>query len=227
MRKTRSLVVIMPAYNEEGTIYSVLKRVLRQRAVRKVVVVDDGSTDETLRQARRAAAGAPDMVSIIACGRNMGKGHAIRTALSRIDDDDLVIIQDADDEYYPEDYAVMLKAFDGNPVFGYRKRNRGNQYLLALFMNILHTWLFNVLYGQSVKDVNVCYKLFRKSMLKGRRLTQNGFAVEEEIAVLLSKNSYKILNVPIRYKGRRFGEGKKIGPRAAIGDMVFLLRSRF
>lgn len=228
MYNNQSVVVILPAYNEGPTIYKIIRRVLKQRIADRILVVDDGSADNTVKEAKRAAETATHTVKLIRIRQNMGKGHAVRRAIRAVNPDDILILQDADEEYYPEDYKKLLNAFDGSgPVFGYRERNTGNQYALALFANNVHTWVFNTLYGQSIRDVNVCYKVFTRSMLKGRTLTQNGFAIEEELAVTLAKNGYKIQEVPIRYKGRTFGEGKKIGAKAAIEDLLFLIGSRF
>lgn len=228
MYNDQQVVIILPAYNEGSTIYRIIRRVLKQKEVDKILVVDDGSVDNTLEEAVRAAKTARGRIRLIRNGSNMGKGYSVRRAIEAVKPDNIIILQDADEEYYPEDYRVLLKAFGGSgPVFGYRKRNQGNQYALALFANNVHTWFFNTLYNQSIRDVNVCYKVFKRSMLKGRTLTQNGFAIEEEIAVTLAKNGYRIKEVPIRYKGRTFSEGKKIGAKAAIGDLLFLIGSRF
>ncbi len=213
--------VIMPVYNEERTAYRIIRRVLAQRDVgRLLIVYDTRSTDNTLREIRRAIKG--EGRAMLLSKRLRGKGSNIRLGLEHVKSG-AIIIQDADEEYYPEDYPKLVRELrNGQPVFGYRTIVFGNDYnyRLGALVNNMTTSLFNLLFRQSVRDVNVCYKLFTKEMLSGRELDENGFAIEIEIAASLAKNGYRIRNVPIRYKGRTWREGKKIG--FADGANLFL-----
>lgn len=221
----RKATVIMPVYNEERTVYGMIRRVLAQGGVgRLVVVYDTRSTDGTLREIRRAIAGRKRV--LLLRRRLHGKGSSVRCGLERVRSGP-IIIQDADEEYYPEDYPRLLGELSrGQPVFGYRSVNYGHAYGAGKAVSRLHTWFFNLLFGQSVRDVNTGYKVFTKEMLKGRRLRGRGFELDMEMAAALAKNGYRIRNVPIRYKGRTFGEGKKIGSGPAVRFFFSILHER-
>ncbi len=226
MYKNEPVSILMPVYEEEKTVYKIIKRVLRQPMVDRLLIVYRKSKDRTLSEIKRAIAGSRKC-EIIINPTNLGKGYSVRLALKRVGDG-IVLIQDADEEYYPEDYGKLLAGVSANyPVFGYRNLNAGAAYRLGKAASNLHTILFNLLFNQKVKDFNVGYKLFKVDMLKGKELRQNGWELDAEIAVTLAKNGYTIKNVPIRYKGRTYEEGKKIGPRAAISMAMFIFASRF
>ncbi len=226
MYKNMKFNVIMPVYNEGKTAYSIITRVLKQESVDRLIIVYDKSTDNTLEEINRAIKGS-NRALLINSDERLGKGHAVKLGMEHVKDG-LVLIQDADEEYYPEDYPKLLEAFDGTqPVWGRRSKNTGHSYMLGNAASQLHTAVFNILYRQSIKDSNTCYKLFEVSMLKGSKLKENGWEIDHEIATRLAKNGYKIKEVPIRYKGRTFSEGKKVGPSAAIGDLIYLIKSRF
>lgn len=226
MHKNIKASVIMPIYNEGKTAYNVITRVLRQDSIDRLIIVYDKSTDNTLDEINRAIAGSKRVLVVHSKDR-LGKGHAVKEGMDRIKEG-IVLIQDADEEYYPEDYPKLMEAFDGkHPVFGMRAERTGHSYLLGMAAARVHTIVFNVLYGQSIRDINACYKLFDISMLKGKRLRENGWTIDHEIATRLAKNGYKIREVPIRYKGRTYEEGKKVGASAAIKDVIYLIKERF
>jgi glycosyltransferase involved in cell wall biosynthesis len=226
MYKDKTLNVIMPVYNEGKTAYSIITRVLSQRSVDRLIIVYDKSTDNTLAEIKRAIAGSKKAM-LIYSDKKLGKGHAVKEGMKEVKKG-LVLIQDADEEYYPEDYHKLLEALDnGHPVFGRRAEYLGHSYMLGIAAARVHTILFNALYGQSLKDINTCYKLFDVSMLKGMKFKEDGWAIDHEIATRLAKNGYNIIEVPIRYKGRTFEEGKKVGPKAALDDVVYLIKARF
>lgn len=161
--------------------------------------------------------------------RNLGKGAAVRKALSFVKRG-IVIIQDADLEYFPEDYPKLISALKHNDVvFGNRFawRNKGHRYVLAEIGNKFISFLFDFLYRQKIHDINTCYKAFKREALDGITLHENGFLVEEELAVAFAKKGVKIAEVPIRYKGRTFEEGKKIRMKDGIAGLLYILKSRF
>jgi glycosyltransferase involved in cell wall biosynthesis len=224
MHKKSTVNVIMPVYNEEKTAYGIIKRVLRQKMVDRLIIVYRVSNDDTLNEIKRAIKGCKKCEII---KKGFTKGYSLKLGLKKVKNG-IVIIQDADEEYYPEDYGRLLDAIsDSSPVFGYRTVNFGHGYPLGIFANKVHTAMFNLLFGQSVKDINTCYMVFKIEMLKGATLKQDGWEINEEIAAVLAKKGYRIKNVPIRYKGRKYSEGKKIGARAAVDNLLFIIKSRF
>lgn len=226
MYKGEKVNVIMPAYMEGKTVYNIIKRVLRQKYVDKLIIVYDESKDNTLEAIKRACKGS-GRTEIVYSDKKLGKGHALRLGLEHVEDG-IIIIQDADEEYYPEDYGTLLsKLTDTNPVFGKRKQNLGHTYIFGNFARSLHTFLFNLLYHQSVADIQTCYKVFKLKMINKYQLKEDGWEIEPEIAIALANNGYKIINAPIRYKGRTFAEGKKIGPKAAISEIFYIIGKKF
>ncbi len=228
MHGNDEVTVIMPIYNEGKTAYSIITRVLAQPMVDKLLVVYDESSDNTLDEIKRAMASDKNSrCTLIMSDRKMGKGYAVRQGMVQTTNG-IVIIQDADEEYCPEDYGKLLGALtDIHPVFGNRPRNEGKRYLMGVLATRVHTVVFNVLYGQSICDMNAAYKIFKVSMLKGRELRQNRWQIDPEIATVLAKNGYKIVSVDIRYKGRTFEEGKKISAKDGIDNLIYIIRQRF
>lgn len=217
--------VIMSVYNEERTLDGIIRRVLAQRPVDRLLIIDDHSTDGSPAIIRRWAR-RDRRISWLSSRTNHGKGYSVRLGLGRVKGG-IIIIQDADEEYYPEDYPKLLRAFSSSsPVFGYRGRNYGHEYFWGVAVSRLHTVLFNLLFNQSVRDINSGYKVFDKAMLGKPELKGDRFEIDIDIAARLAKNGYGIRSVPIRYKGRTFAEGKKIGAGSAIGFFFFILRER-
>lgn len=225
MYRGKHVSVIMPVYNEERTVGKMIRRVLARRVVDALIVINDGSTDGTLSAIKRFS--KERRISIIDCKENRGKGYAVRIGIDRVKNG-IIVIQDADEEYHPEDYGALLgRLTDDTPVFGHRMRNLRHKYLLGAWAAGVHNVLFNSLYGQHVKDMNAGYKVFDKEMLHGIKLREDGFEIDPEIAIALARNGYAIKDVPIRYSGRTFKEGKKIGARDAISIAIFLIKKRF
>ena len=225
MYRGKRVSVIMPVYNEERTVGKMISRVLAQRVVDSLIVINDGSTDGTVSVLKRFS--KERRVCIMDSKENRGKGHAVRIGIDKVKNG-IIIIQDADEEYHPEDYGALLgRLGEDTPVFGHRTKNLRHKYLLGAWAAGVHNVLFNSLYGQHVKDMNAGYKVFDKRMLHGIKLREDGFEIDPEIAVALARNGYAIKDVPIRYSGRTFKEGKKIGARDAIGIALFLVKKRF
>ena len=217
----------MPVYNEERTLEEVVRRVLAQKMVDKLVIVDDRSRDGSAGMIR-ALAKRDRRIEAFSNPQNMGKGFSVRKALDHVKKG-IVIIQDADKEYYPEDYPKMLAALgDDNVVYGTRMitKNPGHHYRAAKVANAVITSLFNALYGQRITDVNTCYKIFRKEMLDGVKLKENRFLIEPEISIALAKKGYRITEVRIRYAGRTYADGKKIKASDGIAQIFYMIKRR-
>ena len=220
--------VIIPVYNERGTIAEVIRRVQEQPFEKEIVVVDDCSTDGT----RDLLQGTqwPDNVQVLYHQKNQGKGAAIRTALNAASKD-IIIIQDADLEYNPNDFAIVLKPIlDGvaDVVYGSRFLGIHRSFMLHHYVgNKLLTLTTNLLYNNMLTDMETGYKAFRAPVLKGVRIRSNRFDFEPEITAKVLKRGYRIYEVPIYYAGRDYTEGKKITWRDGFAAMWALLRFRF
>ncbi len=220
--------VIIPVYNERETLLPVVARVLRQPGVTEVVIIDDCSTDGTRELMRQTA--WPAAVRALYHERNMGKGASIRTGITAATKD-IVIIQDADLEYDPSDYAVIMKPiFDGSAdvVYGSRFLGRSEGFSWShLLGNKLLTWLTVLLYHNDVTDMETCYKAFRTPIIKQVRIRSNRFDFEPEITAKISRLGYRIHEVPISYNGRNFDAGKKLTWRDGFHAVWALARFRF
>jgi glycosyltransferase involved in cell wall biosynthesis len=220
--------VIIPVYNERGTIAEVIRRVQEQPFEKEIVVVDDCSTDGT----RDLLQGTqwPDNVHVLYHRKNQGKGAAIRTALDTVSKD-IIIIQDADLEYNPNDFAIVLKPIlDGvaDVVYGSRFLGTHRAFMLHHYIgNKLLTLTTNVLYNNILTDMETGYKAFRAPVLKGVRIRSNRFDFEPEITAKVLKQGFRIYEVPIYYAGRDYAEGKKITWRDGFAAMWALIRFRF
>jgi glycosyltransferase involved in cell wall biosynthesis len=220
--------VVMPVYNEQRTLDEVIGRVLAQRFVDRLVIIDDHSEDGSLEIIKRWAR-RDGRISYLSNSSNRGKGYSVRTGFEKVSGG-IIIIQDADTEYYPEDYGKLLSRFrDDRVVYGTRMigENTGHLYFTAKLANAFLTALFNVLYGQRITDMNTCYKVFTKEMLNGIKLSGEGFLIEPEISIKLAKKGYPIEEVKIRYRGRTYAEGKKITASDGIKQAAYMLAERF
>lgn len=213
------LSVLIPVYNEERSVAALVERVRAVPVPKEIVVVDDCSTDNTLA----VLAAIPDIV-VLRHPVNRGKGAAIRTALARATGD-VVLIQDADLEYDPDDYPRLLAPFADpqvDAVFGSRFRGRGTFLLASRLANYLLTFLTDALFGGRITDMETCYKAVRRPLFARLNLRASRFEIEPEITARLLRLGARIVEVPIRYAARR--EGKKIGPRDGIAACCYLLR---
>lgn len=222
------LSVIVPVYNEAGTVAELVGRVLRSPVVTEVVVVDDGSTDGT-KEILRSLAGHPKLKAVLH-ERNRGKGAAIRTGIERITGE-LAIIQDADLEYDPEDYEAIVREFEDPTVavvYGSRRLLRTNPISSPMFLlgGVTLTWITNLLYGTRLTDEPTCYKAFRTALLRSLPLTCTGFEFCPEVTALVARRGIRIREVPIRYYPRKTSEGKKIRARHWFEAVGTLLRMR-
>ncbi len=222
------LSVIVPAYNEAATIEAVLERVLALGdLLAEVIVVDDGSTDETLAIARRVAKRSP-RIHVESLERNSGKTAAVARGIERAAGE-IVIIQDADMEYDPGEIPELIDPIlrgEADVVYGSRflvRRAARVLYFYHYLANKLITFLSNVLTNRNMTDIETCYKALRSGVIKPLLLTSRGFGMEVEITALISKTNARTFEAPISYYGRTYAEGKKIGFRdglAALGYIV-------
>jgi glycosyltransferase involved in cell wall biosynthesis len=222
------LSVIIPVYNELHTIQEVVQRVQSQPFPKEIIIVDDCSTDGT-RDLLQTTAWPPN-VRILYHERNMGKGAGIRTALQAVTKD-TIIIQDADLEYNPSDFGVVLRPIlDGvaDVVYGSRFLGIHRSFMLHHYVgNKMLTLITNVLYNNILTDMETGYKAFRAPVLKGIKIKSNRFDFEPEITAKVLKRGYRIYEVPIYYAGRDYAEGKKITWRDGLSALWALVRFRF
>lgn len=237
MSSEKKLSILIPAYNEQNNIAELLRRVeqvqLPYGIGKQMIVVDDGSADETYARALEFSNGVNEGVEIVVLrhGANSGKGAAIRTALTKADGD-FVIIQDADLELDPSDIAVLLKHLVDNNlrvVYGSRFLGVGNTHTYRSFYlgGRLVSWVANILYGQHITDEPTCYKLFRREVLQRITLRCRGFEFCPEVTAKVAKQGIKIEEVPIHYTPRTLEEGKKLRWTDGLEAVLTLLRYRF
>ena len=225
--KRALLTVVMPVYNEVGTVRQVIDRVLNLELDVELVVVDDGSTDGT-RQV--LAELDDDRVQVVLHDRNQGKGAAVRTGYQHAKGD-LVTIQDADLELNPAEIPTLIQpVLDGTAdvvygsrfVYGWAHRSRLNG-----FANRFLSGLTNLLYGTRIRDMEACYKVFRTELLQRFTLRANRFDFEPEITAKLAKMGLEIVELPVNYKPREFSDGKKIHWRDGFEAIYTLFKYRF
>jgi dolichol-phosphate mannosyltransferase len=218
--------IIIPVFNEINSIAQLLHLVESSAVYKQIIVVDDGSTDGTLEKLRRAD--WPFEVTTVFHDANRGKGAAIRTGLAHARGE-YVLIQDADLEYDPQDYAALLQPLiqgQANVVYGVRpdRKERG---LLFFYGAKFLTYLTNFLYGCNIQDEATCYKAFRRSTLNTVELKCRRFEFCPEVTAKMSRIGEKIWEVPISYNPRSEKEGKKIRWTDGVEAMWTLLRYRF
>jgi glycosyltransferase involved in cell wall biosynthesis len=220
--------VVVPAYNEAATIEHVLRRVLDLDVRKEVIVVDDGSADDTVR-----LASGVDGVRVIEHERNRGKGAAVRTGIGA-SRGDIVVIQDADLEYDPRDLPKLLEPLvEGVADVVYGTRLRGGEPQRAhLFWhyagNRFLSLLTNVLYNTTISDMEVGYKAFDGDLIRSIPLVSDDFGFEPEVtAKVLRRGDIRLYEIPISYYGRTYEEGKKITWRDGIRAVIALFRFRF
>jgi glycosyltransferase involved in cell wall biosynthesis len=254
------LSVVMPVYNEVGTIAPVLVQITRALpgVAKQIIIIDDGSTDGTTVWLRRNLAQAKGVwrgayiendgelrlsadgmqnaagfeVTLRFHEHNRGKGAAVRTGLGCVLGD-VVVIQDADLEYDPDDWSRMLPLITerkvADVVYGSRFYGRPHRslYYHHYIGNRVISILFNILYNQMLSDIEVCYKMFTREVLQGLALTAEGFGFEIEISAQIAlARRWRIYEVGISYFGRTYEEGKKINWKDGVRALVYLIKFR-
>jgi glycosyltransferase involved in cell wall biosynthesis len=218
----------MPSYDEAASVEAVLDRVLAQRPVQEVVVVDDGSQDDTFDIISKVAA-KDRRVKVIRHPQNRGKGAALRTGFSHASAP-WVLVQDADLEYDPEEYYLLLRpalAGKADVVFGSRFLGAGAHRVLYFWHSLGNrslTLLSNMLTDLNLTDMETCYKLFRREIIQRLKLQENRFGFEPEITAKVAKLKVRIYEVAISYYGRTYAEGKKIGWKDGLRALVCILK---
>jgi glycosyltransferase involved in cell wall biosynthesis len=222
------LSVIVPVFNERKTVSEILRR-MRQVALPvdlEVLVVDDCSTDGT---DKILAALEDSTVRLLHHDVNRGKGAAVRTGLAAARGD-LVLIQDADLEYDPDDWPLLLAPIlKGRARIVYGSRFTGERKNMMFWHwvgNRTLSLVTNVLYNTTISDMETCYKLFDRSVLEGMTIQSNRFDFEPEITAKVLRRGHRIYEVPISYSGREVNEGKKITWKDGFGALWALVRYR-
>lgn len=223
------LSIIVPVFNEKKTILEILRRiekVIIPKVEKEIVIVDDFSIDGT----REILKNLQDKYQIVFHHQNLGKGAAVRTGLRYIHGQ-IVLIQDADLEYSPEDYPKLLEPIlrgKASVVYGSRALLRNPYFSFWYFLGgRLVTCLANFLYGVRLTDINAGYKVFKKEILEKIALESNGFEFCEEVTAKLSKKGYQILEVPVKYLPRSFADGKKLSWKDGLFAIVALIKFKF
>lgn len=224
------LSIVIPVFNEVGTVNEIIRRVQAAPFEKEIIVVDDCSTDGTVQLLRKIDA-IQDNVKVYYHDRNRGKGAALRTGFTAVQGD-VVIIQDADLEYDPREYTNLLEPIlDGRADVVYGSRFLGGPHRVLFFWhyvgNKFLTLLSNTLSNLNLTDMETCYKAFRKEVLKDLPLKSDRFGFEPEFTMKIAKRELRIYEVPISYSGRTYHEGKKINWKDGVAAIYTILRYRF
>ena len=227
-RQPMKLSIIIPCYNEKESLIELISLVKKSPVKEKeIILVDDGSDDGSTELIRDCLEIEVDKV--VFHDKNMGKGAAIRSALKFVTGD-MVIIQDADIEYDPQEYPkLMAPVLEGKAdvVYGSRFSGEG-PHRVHLFWhyvgNRLLTILSNMLTNLNLSDMETCYKLFKTGIIKGISLRENGFGIEPEITAKIAKTKCRIYETGISYYGRSYEEGKKINWKNGLGAIFAIIK---
>ena len=231
----KKLSIVIPVYNEEKNLKKLfikLSLLRLKRAKKEIIVINDGSTDNSLNILRKLK-----KIKIYS-QRNQGKGKAVQLGISRAKGE-YIIVQDSDLEYYPSDIIKILNSTNNQKkvsVYGSRylplsygliPRFYKGQKLSSYFANIIFILLFFALYGKLITDPLTGYKLYEKKFFKGNPIKSKGFEADHEITAKLIKNDYKLIEIPIKYKPRTVAEGKKINFFDGLKAIYTIIKYRF
>tara|TARA_X000001036_G_C20586914_1_gene769137 strand:- start:492 stop:1187 length:696 start_codon:yes stop_codon:yes gene_type:complete len=226
--------IIIPVFNEEKTIKKILQKVNKldvwsSNVQKEIIVINDSSSDGSEKILKENSNLYSKLVNN---DKNRGKGFAIRKGLE-ISKGDYVLIQDADEEYDPNDYSKFIECadkFDADLVIGsrfiYDKYTRSHNFLNKVGNGVI-TLLFNIIYNTTFTDIYCCYIFFKKDLIKPDRLKSNGFEQHAEILCKLVKNGNKFFEVPVNYNGRTINEGKKIRFYHIFSIIYQMIKNRF
>lgn len=233
------LSIVIPVFNEKATIREIIRQVQSVPLRKEILITDDCSTDgtrEIIKEMEQEAANAPhddcNIMRFFYHKTNQGKGAALKTGFDQISSDSkIVIVQDADLEYDPTDYPVLIKPIiegRADVVYGSRFLGEHRVFLFWHYMaNKMLTLLTNILYDTMLSDMETCYKAVRSEVIRSLELRANRFDFEPEITAKILKKRLKVYEVPIHYSGRDYSEGKKIGLKDAFEALFALIRYRF
>ena len=226
------LSVIIPCYNEEKTIFLIVEKIKKIKNLTiEIIIVDDCSTDTTSDVLKNISQVYPD-IKIIRHEHNSGKGSAIQSGIKLVTGN-IVLIQDADLEYDPNDYHNLLQPFietDADVVYG--TRFKGGKYVRLHFFwhylaNKILTTITNIVTNLNMSDMETGYKVFKSDIIKSLKLNENSFGIEPEITVKLAKKKYIFYEVPISYHGRSYEQGKKITLKDTFIAIYCIFRYRW
>jgi glycosyltransferase involved in cell wall biosynthesis len=225
------LGVVIPVYNEQNTVAEVLRTVLAQHPVQEVIVVDDASTDDSLKILEDLAKNNP-RVKIYRHEKNQGKGAALRLGFAHCTAP-IVMVQDADLEYDPAEYFLLLKPILANKadvVYGSRFAGSGSRRVLYFWHavgNRLLTLLSNMATNLNLSDMETCYKVFRREIIQKLTIQESRFGFEPEMTAKVSRLKVRVYEVAVSYYGRTYGEGKKIGWRDGLSALRCIVKYNF
>ncbi len=221
------LSVVVPCFNERGTVEELLRRVLAVPLTKEVIVVDDASTDGSYEVVRRVAASHPE-IRLLRQEKNSGKGAAIRRGIAEATGE-VVIIQDADLEYEPSEYTKLIAPIltgDADVVYGSRFAGHPRRVMLywhTIGNNFL-TRLSNITTNLNLTDMETCYKVFRRDVIQSIQIKSDRFGFEPEVTAKIARRGYRIYEVPISYHGREYWEGKKINWKDGLSAVWTILK---
>lgn len=226
-RSTPLLSVIVPVFNEQETIETLIRKV-KQSVIKKIelIVVDDSSTDNTRKILKK---NQKLIDKLILKERNEGKGSAIRKGI-KVATGEIIIFQDADLEYDPIEYPKIIQPIlDGKADVVYGSRFMGSQahrvvYFWHYLANRFLTFVSNMFTNLNLSDMETCYKAFRSDLLKSIEIKENSFGIEPEITAKVAKAKARVYEVGISYHGRTYEEGKKIGPVDAVEALFAIIK---
>jgi glycosyltransferase involved in cell wall biosynthesis len=224
-----NLSVIIPVYNEVESIREIVKRVKKTGLAQEIILIDDGSKDGT--RDLLAEMDGKENVRVFLHDKNQGKGAALRTGFDAARGD-ILLIQDADLEYDPRDYTVLLQPLEegiADVVYGSRFLGGPRRVVMFWHMvaNQMLTFMTNILYNTILSDMETGYKVFRRKVIEGMPLRSKRFDFEPEFTAKVLKRKYRIFEVPISFNPRDYSEGKKIKLKDAFEAVWTLLKYRF